>query len=590
MNILMALSQLEVTGAEVYATTVGNELTARGHNVFYVSDTLTKPHDGPFFSLRFNKRSVPRRFWHVGYLIYLIKKHNIQLVHAHSRASSWSCHVACKLTGTPMVTTVHGRQPVHASRKKFHAMGDRALPVCEAIRDQLHNDLAVPLEQMAVSRNGIETDNFKWVEAPNNAKPVITIVGRLTGPKGDLCYRLLDECLNADKYDIRVVTGSKFETRFEKFKSTVNFVGYTNDVPTMLSEADLVIGAGRVAMESLLCGRPTLAIGEAKCIGVIDEANVSEAMATNFGDIGPKDLDIDFGSIPSFVEQGLTTAHCSMATSETIREHYTLSSIVDQIERIYQDVYVTTLKREMPVIMYHRFIKDDSGKGVHGTYLHIDMFDKHMALLKRMGFETLTFEDLQDGRLIRRLEAGKRYIMLTVDDGYVDNLELMLPVLQKYDFKAVVYVVTGETFNRWDVENPSNPEKSVPLMNSEQVLQLVESGHIEIGGHTLSHPKLDTLSDEQQRHEIVENKRALEAILGKNLTSFAYPFGEHNQASKNIAKEAGYQYAVATNSGPLQFHKDPYQIRRIAIFPKTDVFGLWRKVRGNYLFRKVKSS
>ncbi len=48
MNILMALSQLEVTGAEVYATTVGNELTQRGHNVFYVSDTLTKPHDGPF--------------------------------------------------------------------------------------------------------------------------------------------------------------------------------------------------------------------------------------------------------------------------------------------------------------------------------------------------------------------------------------------------------------------------------------------------------------------------------------------------------------------------------------------------------------
>jgi peptidoglycan/xylan/chitin deacetylase (PgdA/CDA1 family) len=83
-------------------------------------------------------------------------------------------------------------------------------------------------------------------------------------------------------------------------------------------------------------------------------------------------------------------------------------------------------------------------------------------------------------------------------------------------------------------------------------------------------------------------KKALEATLGKPLTSFAYPFGEHNQASKQIAKEAGYQYAVATNSGPLALHQDPHQIRRIAIFPKTDVFGLWRKVRGNYLFRKVK--
>ncbi|MFM2667043.1 polysaccharide deacetylase family protein [Vibrio mediterranei] len=590
MNILMALSQLEVTGAEVYATTVGNELTARGHNVFYVSDTLTKPHKGDFFTLRFNKRSVPRRFWHVGYLIYLIKKHNIQLVHAHSRASSWSCHVACRLTNTPMVTTVHGRQPVHASRKKFHAMGDKALPVCEAIRDQLYNDLAVPLEQMEVSRNGIETDKFQWLDAPQNSKPVVTIVGRLSGPKGELCYRLLDECLDAEKYDIRVVTGSKFESRFEKFSSSVNFVGYTDDVPAMLGEADLVIGAGRVAMEALLCGRPTLAVGEATCIGIVDENNVDSAMATNFGDIGPEDLDIDFTQIAALVEKGLSSSHCSQITSDTIRKNYSLTNIVDDIERIYQDICITTLKREMPVVMYHRFIKDDSGKGVHGTYLHIDMFDKHLALLKRMGFETLTFEDLKDGRLIRRLEAGKRYIMLTVDDGYADNLELMLPVLQKYNFKAVVYVVTGETFNRWDVENAENPEKSVNLMNAEQVKQLADSGLIEIGGHTLTHPRLSQLSKEQQQHEIQENKNTLETILGKPLTSFAYPFGDHNNDSKQLAKEAGYDFAVATDSGPLRFHQDRYQIRRIAIFPKTDVFGFWRKVRGNYLFRKVKNN
>ncbi len=590
MNILMALSQLEVTGAEVYATTVGNELTARGHNVFYVSDALTKPHKGDFFTLRFNKRSVPRRFWHVGYLIYLIKKHNIQLVHAHSRASSWSCHVACRLTNTPMVTTVHGRQPVHASRKRFHAMGDKALPVCEAIRDQLYNDLAVPLERMEVSRNGIETDKFQWLDTPQNSKPVVTIVGRLSGPKGELCYRLLDECLDAEKYDIRVVTGSKFESRFEKFSSSVNFVGYTDDVPAMLGEADLVIGAGRVAMEALLCGRPTLAIGEATCIGIVDKNNVDSAMATNFGDIGPEDLDIDFTQIAALVEMGLSSSHCSQTTSDTIRKNYNLTNIVDDIERIYQDIYITTLKREMPVVMYHRFIKDDSGKGVHGTYLHIDMFDKHLALLKRMGFETLTFEDLKDGRLIRRLEAGKRYIMLTVDDGYADNLELMLPVLQKYNFKAVVYVVTGETFNRWDVENAENPEKSVNLMNAEQVKQLADSGLIEIGGHTLTHPRLSQLSKEQQQHEIQENKNTLETILGKPLTSFAYPFGDHNNDSKQLAKEAGYDFAVATDSGPLRFHQDRYQIRRIAIFPKTDVFGFWRKVRGNYLFRKVKNN
>lgn len=588
MNILMALSQLEVTGAEVYATTVGDELTKRGHNVVYVSDTLTKPHLGPFFSLRFNKRSIPRRFWHVAYLVYLIRKNNIQLVHAHSRASSWSCHIACKITGTPMVTTVHGRQPVHASRKKFHAMGDKALPVCEAIRDQLHKDLTVPLDEMVISRNGIQTSYFKWQDAPENTKPIITIIGRLTGPKGDLCYKLLQDCLDTEKYDVRVITGSEVTERFTPFTSKVTFPGYTNDVQQVMAQSDLVIGAGRVAMEALLCGRPTLAIGEASCIGLVDSNNIHQAMATNFGDIGSKDLDIDFSQIADIVEAALKTKHCETEVNQLIQDNYDLAKVVDHLEDTYQTVYVEKLQREMPVIMYHRFIRGESEKGVHGTYMHVDMLEKHFKLLKRMGFETLTFSDLADKGLIHRLEYGKRYIILTVDDGYKDNHELLLPLLKKYHFKAVIYIVTGEKFNRWDVEVPENPEKSVPLMSAEQLKELHSSGLVEIGGHTMTHPRLSTLSEADQRTQIETNKQELEELLQTKLCSFAYPYGDHNQCSKDIAQQAGYQFAVATNSGPLAIHQDKYQIRRIAIFPKTDVFGLWRKIRGNYTFRKVK--
>ncbi|KJY67295.1 polysaccharide deacetylase family protein [Vibrio nigripulchritudo] len=588
MNILMALSQLEVTGAEVYATTVGDKLTELGHNVKYVSDTLTKPHKGEFFKLRFNKRSVFRRFWHVGYLIYLIKKHRIQLVHAHSRASSWSCHIACKLTNTPMVTTVHGRQPVHASRKRFHAMGDKALPVCEAIQKQLIDDLEVPEAQLEVSRNGINTSEFQWVPAPQNTKPVITIIGRLSGPKGDLCYQLLKECLDTDKYHVKVVTGSEVTERFKPFTETVEFTGYTDDVVSMLAQSDLVIGAGRVAMESLLCGRLTLAVGEASLVGLVNQENIKTAMSTNFGDIGPKDLDIDFTQVPALVEQAVSQPHCDENVSRTIRENYELDSIVEQLEGIYQDVTVTKLQKEMPIIMYHRFIRDDSEKGVNGTFMHIDMLEKHFQLIKKMGFETVTFEDLKDKGFIHRLSPGKRFIMITVDDGFKDNHELLLPLLKKYNFKAVLYAVTGETYNRWDVEGVETPDRKVELMSREQLKEMSDSGLVEVGGHTLTHPKLSQLDEAQQRHEIKANKEELEALLGKSLTSFAYPYGDHNEDTKRISKELGYDFSVATNSGPHALHQDPYQIRRIAIFPRTDVLGLWRKIKGNYTFRKAK--
>jgi hypothetical protein len=70
------------------------------------------------------------------------------------------------------------------------------------------------------------------------------------------------------------------------------------------------------------------------------------------------------------------------------------------------------------------------------------------------------------------------------------------------------------------------------------------------------------------------------------MLSFAYPFGYLNESAKAQAKQAGYAYAVATDSGPRAMHQDRFQIRRIAVFPRTDVFGLWRKIRGNYVFRR----
>ncbi|QWL67763.1 polysaccharide deacetylase family protein [Aeromonas jandaei] len=587
MNILMALSQLEVTGAEVYATTVGNELTRRGHNVFYVSDTLTKPTLGPVFKLRFNKRSILRRFWHVFYLIYLIKKHHIQLVHAHSRASGWSSYVACKLTGTPMITTVHGRQPVHASRKAFHALGFRAVAVCEDIARQIIDNLGVDPAIVQVLRNGIETDKFQPVPVPDNDKPVIAIIGRLSGPKGELCYRLLDEVLDLDACKVRIVSGTRVPKRFARFEGRAEFVGYVDDVPALLAGCDLVIGAGRVAMEALLCGRPAFAIGEARAIGLVTEQNLDEALASNFGDIGPKDLAIDFAALKGEIKSALASKVVPEAIRQRIQNEYGLQGVVSGLETIYQDAVVETLRREMPVIMYHRFIEHESEKGVHGTWMPITMFEKHLRLMKWLGYETLTFRDLADKGFIHRLQYGKKYLMITADDGYQDNLTRMLPLLEKYGYKAVVYVVTGEGYNRWDVEHPTNPDTSVSLMNGEQVKALAASGHVEIGGHTLTHPRLSKLSPEQQAYEIQENKRQLETLLGQPLLSFAYPYGDINESAKEQAIAAGYRFAVATNSGPKAMHQDPYQIRRIAIFPRTDVFGLWRKIRGNYVFRRA---
>lgn len=88
--------------------------------------------------------------------------------------------------------------------------------------------------------------------------------------------------------------------------------------------------------------------------------------------------------------------------------------------------------------------------------------------------------------------------MITFDDGYKDNYKNAFPILKKYQFKGIIYILDGLTYNKWDVDNLKNPEKRFPLMNKEEILEMKNYG-IEFGGHTHSHPYLTKLSLEEQK-------------------------------------------------------------------------------------------
>ncbi len=272
---------------------------------------------------------------------------------------------------------------------------------------------------------------------------------------------------------------------------------------------------------------------------------------------------------------------------ERVIEEFSIESIVENIEKVYQREIVKKKKYEMPVIMYHRVIKDESEKGVHGTYVTVEQFEEQMKYLKKKGYETVTFKDLLNNRYKQRFDKDKKWIMLTFDDGYKDNYENAFPILKKYQFKGIIYVLDGIEYNKWDVDNPGNPEKRFTLMNQDELLEMQNYG-IEFGGHTSTHPRLAELSTEQVKSEIINSKSNIEKIIGKELLSFAYPYGSLNEEVKRIPQEAGYKFAVATDSGSIVFSDDLFEIRRIGIFPTNNLFNFKRKVSGKYNFIKVK--
>jgi peptidoglycan/xylan/chitin deacetylase (PgdA/CDA1 family) len=95
------------------------------------------------------------------------------------------------------------------------------------------------------------------------------------------------------------------------------------------------------------------------------------------------------------------------------------------------------------------------------------------------------------------------------------------------------------------------------------VRALDRSGLITIGGHTLDHPNLPTLTEAQQRSEIVDSKNEIEKEIGHPIKDFAYPYGAYNAITIQIVREAGYQTAVTTLPGSYQAEGLEFTLRRV---------------------------
>jgi peptidoglycan/xylan/chitin deacetylase (PgdA/CDA1 family) len=158
-------------------------------------------------------------------------------------------------------------------------------------------------------------------------------------------------------------------------------------------------------------------------------------------------------------------------------------------------------------------------------------------------------------------------------------------MLKKYNMKAVIFLVSGLDYNRWTVE--SDNEKRFDLMSDEEVMELQNSGHIEFGGHTLTHVSFFDVDDERAREEIVKDKEITEKRLGKKLKVFAYPYGHKRKEVVEMVKKCGYSFAVSTDTGSGIFTKDLFDIRRTAI-DKTSLINFLRRISPRYLQYKAR--
>lgn len=242
--------------------------------------------------------------------------------------------------------------------------------------------------------------------------------------------------------------------------------------------------------------------------------------------------------------------------------------------------------------MYHRIVSKFDGENSDYFAVNKSDFRQHLKLLDALQFTPVTFEDYHL-HLENKLSLPRKPIILTFDDGYRDNYENAFPMLQEFNMKAVMYVLGDRSiqYGRWDSTHKS---KEYALMDDEQILHIRSEG-FEIGAHSMTHAKLPELSLDAITREVTDSKHTIENLLGEEILSFSYPYGQVDERVRATVKQAGFKYACGVYTGPPSFGADIYDIRRLSINCKTRSLLYLLKILAPYeyaewFYRKVRDS
>jgi len=214
----------------------------------------------------------------------------------------------------------------------------------------------------------------------------------------------------------------------------------------------------------------------------------------------------------------------------------------------------------VPILLYHHIAPPPpAGTPSRSNYVTPTNFARQMRWLKRLGIKGLSLEQALPYILGKR--QGK-VAVLTFDDGFMSVFDTALPILAQYDFSATCFFVADRIAGHNDWDKPQ--AHRAPLMGKAEICQFAASGH-EVGSHTLTHPHLTRLNPEQAKYEIALSRHRLEELVGRPITSFAYPYGDQNAALRLLVREAGYTKAVSTIRGRARGSDDIFALPRHSI-------------------------
>ena len=254
------------------------------------------------------------------------------------------------------------------------------------------------------------------------------------------------------------------------------------------------------------------------------------------------------------------------------------------------------IRRGATILTYHRVVDSlavyPRGHPFSGLVVGKREFADQLDFLSR-NYEVIALTELVER--LERLEDTRRCVVLTFDDGYLDNLTNALPLLEHFQTPATIFITSGlidRVASLWWFEleyllagsdslytliaryaaelKQRSPTQQTEILVAlrgdqrvafsydqlmltwDQVRQLASNKLITLGAHTVRHSVLSKLAQDELRSELLDGRSQLEQQIHKNITLFSYPYGSRSEAGTreyDAVTSSGYRAAVTTVEG-----------------------------------------
>lgn len=210
----------------------------------------------------------------------------------------------------------------------------------------------------------------------------------------------------------------------------------------------------------------------------------------------------------------------------------------------------------VPILMYHKIGARPRSVRLKGLYVSARAFARQLGEFKKAGYATVGPADACNNSVARR-------VVLTFDDGFRNVFQNALEPLARHGSTAIQFLVPTliGKLNDWEIREGESPQ---PLMDYEEIRAWIEAGHA-IGSHSLTHARLPRLSIRDAREEITASKKRLEDAFGLPVNDFCYPYGDWNDAVRDLVMEAGYRTACTTDFGVNTPSTPSLTLRRLMV-------------------------